>query len=331
MAIGSGLGSSWGFIKESVYGTYVAPTKFLPHKSFTAAKAANRIQGEGLRNGSFGPLASHYAEATTAGTGSVTLEAQTRSMGQLFEALMGTSSSAQQAATAAYLQTFTLADTLGKSLTVQGGVPKRGGTVLPQTITGCKVVGAEFACDANGGPVSSSFTFDARAYTDTQSLAAVSYAADTQPPFHGGQLTVKKGAYASEASVSGVRGYTLSITRPHDTEDYTAGATGLKAEPVLNGWADISGSLTVDFLDEATFQDVAHATATTSLVIEHVGALIASTYYYTLRFVIPGAKFELSTQGVDGVGELTNTWNFTWAYDGTNQPKIEYMTTDTAV
>jgi len=330
MAVGSGLGSSFGFVNESVYGTYVAPTKFLPVRSFALSRVANRVQGEGLRNGSFGPLASHYAEATAAGNGTVALDVQTKNMGRLFEGLMGASTSSQLGATTSYTQTFTLSDTLGKFYTVQGGVPKRGGTVNPHTLTGAKVTGAEFSCEVNG-LCQATFTFDAQAWTDTQSLAAISYAADTQPPFHGGQLTVKTGTFGAEASVAGVRSYTLNITRPHDTEDYTAGATQKKSEPVLNGWADISGSLTVDWLDEATFQDVSNATATTSLVIEHVGALIVSTGYHTLRFTVPGVKFEQGTQNVDGVGELTNTWNFTWAYDGTNQPKIEYITTDTAV
>ena len=30
MAIGSGLGASWGHVDESVYGTYVAPSRWLP-------------------------------------------------------------------------------------------------------------------------------------------------------------------------------------------------------------------------------------------------------------------------------------------------------------
>jgi len=332
VAVGSGLGSSWGFVSESVFGTYVAPTKFVPVLSFDISRDPNRVQGMGLKAGSHGPLASHYAEATSAGKGAVSFNPPSRGWGWLLQALMGgTSTCVQQAATAAYLQTHTLGDTLGKSLTVQGGVPYRDGTVRPHTLTGTKVIGAEFSCEANGGPVSSSFTFDAKAWTDSQSLATVSYPADTQPPFHGGQLAVKMGAYASEASVAGVRSYSLSISRPHDTEDYTAGATGLKSEPVLNGFTAITGSLTADWVSKTTFQDVANATATTSLVIEHVGALIASTYYYTLRFTVPGIKLEQGTQNVDGVGELTNSWNFEWAYDGTNSPKIELMSIDTTI
>ena len=330
MAVGSGLGSSLGFIKESVYGTYVAPTKFIPVTGAAIDDAPTRVQGQGLRNGSFGPLASHYAETAKSATASITTDLHTKTLGQLFEALMGSSASAQQAATAAYLQTFTLADTLGKSLTVQTGNPYRTGTVRPHTLTGGKVTAAEFSCDSVGA-ATSTWTIDGQAFTDSQSLAAISYAADTQPPFHGGQLAVKLGTYGAESSKTGIRGYSLSIARPHDTADYTAGAAGLKAEPVQNGYTTISGSITADWLDKATFQDLARGTASTSLVIEHVGALIATTYYYTLRFTIPGVIFQPGAQSADGLGELTKSWAFDWAYDGTNQPKIEYITTDTAV
>ena len=44
MAIGSGLGSSFGFSRESTYGTYVAPTKFLRAKSYTISRTQERPQ-----------------------------------------------------------------------------------------------------------------------------------------------------------------------------------------------------------------------------------------------------------------------------------------------
>ena len=329
MAIGSGLAMSFGFKNESAYGTYATPSYFLPVNSATAARVATRVQGQGISSGNLGPLAVHHAETTNAGTGAVSLDFQVVTMGRLLEALMGSSTSTTLAAPA-YKQTHTLADTLGKSLTLQVGAPKRGGTVNPHTLLGAKVTSAEFSCDTTG-ILGATFNFDGKSWNDTNALVTPSYTARTQPPFHGGQATVKVGTYGAEAAVSGVRSYSLSINRPLDTEDYTAGQSGLKAEPVLNNFMQITGSLTADWLDEATFQDLANATAYKSLVIEHTGALITATHYYLVRFTIPGIIFEPSTQNVDGPGELTNSWSFTWAYDGTNLPKIEYQTTDSAI
>jgi hypothetical protein len=100
---------------------------------------------------------------------------------------------------------------------------------------------------------------------------------------------------------------------------------------VLNGPANISVDITADWLAKATFQDLAHGTTPTSLVWEFVGPLIASTYYETFRVTLPSVYFEPGTQGVGGPGELTNAWKAVWRYDGTNLPKIETISTDTAL
>lgn len=329
MPIGSGLASQFGISKETVVGTFVAPTVFHAAKSAQAARVANRVQGEGVRSGAMLPLASHYVETTNAGTGAVAMDVTSGGMGKLLQNLMGTSGIAQQAATAAWLQTHTLGDTYGLGLSVQVGAPYRSGTVRPHTLLGAKITSAEFSCTATE-ILQASLNFDAKSWTDSQSLATAAYSS-TALPFHGGQMAVKVGAYGSEAAVTGVRGFSLSINRPYDVDDYTAGGLGLKGEPVLNGLTEITGSFTSDWLDKATFQDRAASTASTSVVIEFVGPLIASTYYETIRFVLPGTMFEPSTQGVDGPGELTNQWSFKVGYDGTNLPKIEYMSKDIAI
>lgn len=324
----SGLASQVGVSAESTYGTYVAPTKFLRARSYSIERVANRVQGEGIQSGVTGPLASQFVESTNAATASLSMDVQTTRMGVLLATLMGGSTVSQQGTTTAYLQTFTLADTLGDSLTMQLAAPYRGGSSVAHTLTGGKVASAAFSCDATG-ILGVDFSVDGRAFTTTQTLATASYV--TSAPFHGGQMAVKLGTFGSESAVSGVRSVSLTIDRPHDTEDYTAGASGLKAEPVLNGPANITGSITADWLNKATFQDLAHGTSGTSLVWEFTGATIAAANAFTFRITLPGCSFDSATQGVGGPDALQQTWPFTWRYDGTNLPVITYMTTDTAV
>lgn len=330
MAIGSGLGSQFGYSSESVYGTYVAPTKFLRAKTYQVTPVRTRVQGEGVTAGGLGPLASHYAETVKGATASVAFDAQTTVMGKLLNQITGgTSTSAQQAATAAYLQTHTLADTAGKSLSVQIGRPTRAGTSVPATLTGGKITSAEFQCDVTG-ILGVTLELDGQNYDNTtNALAAASYV-DSQV-FHGGQLTVKIGTYGAESSLSGVKSVSQTWARGHDTEDWTAGASGLKREPVLNALAEITGSLTVDWDAKATLEDVSLATTAKSLVLEWVGDNIATTYYKTLRLTLPSVTFEAAAQGVNGVEQLSSDWSYTWRYDGTNLPKIEYITTDTSI
>lgn len=334
MAVGSGLGAQFGFSTESTWGTRVAPTKFLRAKSFNLNREAQRQQGEGLQSGVLQSIGAHYVETTEAGTGSVAFDVPPVGIGQLLQAIMGgTSTSAVQAATSAYLQTHTLADPL-KSLTVQIGVPYRGGTVYCEELTGAKVTSAEFSCEV-GGILGCTLNFDAKKWDNTQTLASASYLAQPAlPVFHGKHLVVKTGAFGSESAVTGmVRSVNLTITNPMDTEDYTAGSTGLKAEQVRNGQVAISGGITVDWVTGAktAFEDLATANTSTSLVLAWTGPMIASTYAWELAFKLPGTFFTNSSPAVSGPDVTTVEYSFESKSDGTNVPACTLMTTDTAL
>lgn len=327
MAIGSGLGSQVGFSTESVWGTRVVPAKFVRGTAYAANRAQNRVQGEGLQAGVIGNIGAHYVETTEAGEGSVSLDVQTNGMGPLLQALTGgTSTITQQAASAAWLQTHTLGDPL-KSLTVQVGTPYRTGTVFVQELQGAKVTSAEFSCSADS-LLTGSFNFDAKKYDSSQTLATATYTA--AKPFHGKQMTVKTGTFGAEAAVSGVRSMSLSWNNAIDTEDYTAGATGLKAEQIRNGVATISGSVSVDWLTttKTAFEDLRVANTSTSLVFKWTGALIAATYYEDIEICLPGVFFTGDAPSIQGADVVTVDYGFEWKYDGTNLPYIKYMSAD---
>lgn len=330
MAIGSGLGSQVGFITESTWGTRVAPTTFVRGTAYAANRAQNRVQGEGLQAGVIGNIGAHYVETTEAGEGSLSLDVQTAGMGPLFQALTGgTSTCTQQGTSVAYLQTHTLGDP-AKSLTVQVGTPYRGGTVYCQELSGAKVTSAELSCSADS-ILTGSFNFDAKKYDTSQSLASASYVSAT--PFHGKQMSVKAGTFSSESALSGVRSVSLSWNNSFDTEDYTAGSSGLKAEQIRNGVVGITGSLTVDWLTttKTALEDLRVANTSTSLVLKWTGALIASTYYYDLEICLPGVFFTGDAPSISGADVVTADYGFEWKYDGTNLPYIKYMSTATAV
>jgi hypothetical protein len=331
MAIGSGLGSQVGFSTESSWGTRVAAASFVRGTAYAANRAQNRVQGEGIQAGVLGNIGAHYVETTEAGEGSVSLDIQTVGMGPLLQALTGgTSTITQQGGSSAWLQTHTLGDPV-KSLTVQVGVPYRTGTVYVEELQGAKVTGAELSCSADS-ILTGSFNFDAKKWDNSQTLASASYV--SAAPFHGKQMSVKTGTYGAEAAVSGVRSMSLSWNNAMDTEDYTAGSTGLKAEQIRNGVVGITGSLTVDWLttSKTAFEDLRVANTSTSLVFKWTGALIAATYYYDLEICLPGVFFTGDSPSISGPDVPQVDYGFDWKYDGTNLPYIKYMSsTATAI
>lgn len=329
MAIGSGLGSQLGFSAETVYGTFVAPAKFTRAKAYMVDRVSSRQQGTGISTGQHGPLASQYVETTVGAAATLDFDVQNRGLGVLLNTLMGGSvTPAIQGAGPAYLAAFPIADTLGKSCTVQVGVPNRAGTVTAHSLSGGKITSAEFAC-AVDGLLTCSMSVDGKTFSKAESLATAAYTSTAV--FHGAQMTLKMGTYASEAAVSGVRAVSVSINRPHDTGDFTAGNSGAKSVPVLNGLTEIVATVEADYLGTTQFQDFAHGTTATSFVWEFTGALLNDTHYDTFRITLPSVTVEPGTQGVSGVSELTNSWTMTWRYDGTNLPKIETISADTAL
>lgn len=325
MAIGSGLGAQLGISAETTYGTFVAPTKFIEFTKEGLQLKKTTAQSAGIAAGRLLALASRRVVTRREVAGSVDIEVTNKGMGVLLQALMGTSvTPVQQGAGPAYLQTHTLADTAGKSLTIQKGVPLTTGTVTDKTYLGCKVTSAEFACET-GGMLTGSFEFDGKDCDEGQTLAAASYAA--MAPFHFGQMAVKSGTFGTETALDGIRKVSCKIERPQEVERFYAGQAGLKKEPISSDQVKITGSLESDYV-ATTLDDLHTSDAGTSLVWEFVGPNIATTFFETFRVTLPVVKLDEGPPVVDGFGVVKPTFNFTALYDGTNQPKIEYISTD---
>jgi hypothetical protein len=328
MAIGSGLGAQLGIAAESTYGTFVAPTRFVEFTKESLVFKKTTAQSTGIAAGRQLALSSRRVLTRKEVAGSIDLEITNKAMGLFLQALMGTSvTPVQQGVTTAYLQTHTLADTAGKSLTIQKGVPLASGTVTDKSMLGCKVTSGEFSCEV-GGMLTGTFEIDGRDCDETQTLAAASYS--NMSPFHFGQMALKTGTYGAETALDGIRKVSVKVERPQDVERFYANQSALKKEPISNDLTKITGTLETDYV-ATTLDDLHTSDAATSLVWEFIGPLIASTYYETIRFTLPAIKLNEGPPMVDGYGVVKPTFQFEGLYDGTNQPKIEYISTDTTV
>ncbi|MEU7293331.1 phage tail tube protein [Streptomyces exfoliatus] len=325
MAIGSGLGAQLGIAAEVTYGSYVAPSKFVEFTKAGLQLKKTTAQSAGIAAGRLLPLGSRRVVTQRQASGGLGLEVTTKHMGLLLQTLMGTTvTPVQQGATSAYLQTHTLADTAGKSLSVQVGMPLTTGTVVRKNFLGCKITSGEFSCGV-GEMLVSTFEFDSKNVEETSALAAASYPA--MSVFHFGQMALKVGTYGAEVAADGIRKVSIKVERPQATERFYAGADGLKAEPITNDQIKITGTIEMDYVSPA-LDDLHTSDAGTSLVWEFVGNNIAGAFDETFRIVLPEVHFDDAPPTVDGPDVIKPTLTFTAVYDGTNQPRIEYMSSD---
>lgn len=328
MAIGSGLGAQLGVAAESSYGAFIAPTKFTEFTKESLVLKKTTAQSNGIAAGRLLALAARRVVTRREAAGSVEMEVSNKGMGLWLQSLMGTTvTPVQQGVTAAYLQTHTLASIAGKSLTIQKGVPLTSGVVTDKTFVGCRITSGEFSCGV-GEMLTASFEIDAKDCDETQTLAAASYSA--MSPFHFGQMGVKAGAFGAETALDGIRKFSCKVERPQDTERFYANQSALKKEPVENDQVKISGSIETDYV-ATTLDDLHTSDGTTSLVWEFIGPVIASTYAETFRVTLPAVKLDEGPPSVDGFGVVKPTFSYTALYDGTNLPKIEYLSTDVSL
>ncbi|MET9957033.1 phage tail tube protein [Streptomyces sp. NPDC006339] len=328
MAIGSGLGAQIGIAAESAYGTFVAPTRFIEFTKESLVLKKTTAQSSGVAASRLMALSLRRVVTQREVQGSLELEVANRGMGILLQALMGTTvTPVQQGATTAYLQTHTLADVFGKSLTIQKGVPLTTGTVTDKSFVGCKIMSAEFSCEV-GGMLQATFEIDGKNCDEGQTLAVASYSA--MSPFHFGQMGVKNGTYGAETALDGIRKVSVKVERPQAADRYYANNSALKAEPISNDLVKVTGSLETDYVS-TVLDDLHTSDASTSLVWEFIGPIIASTYAETFRIKMPSIKIDDGAPTVDGFNVVRPTYNFTGYFDLTNPFAIEYMSTDTTV
>ncbi len=333
MAVGSGIGSQFGIAPEVTYGTYVAPTRFYETKKASVSKVKNTAAWDGLAAGRLVDRADGRVVTTKAAKVTVDeLAVTSKDMGLLMSMIMGTSPAAVlQGAGPANLFAFTLADHAGKMFTAQSGVPLIGGSVIAQSALGCKVDSAEFACGVDD-LLTVKVEADGRDLTESQTLAAASYATG-RTPFHFGQMGVKVGsAVGSVAAIGGVRKVTLKIDRKMKTDQFYANNAGLKEQPTTNDKVAITGTITADYKTAADLADRFRDDTQFALVWEFIGPIINATFPQTFRFTLPACFLDDGTPEVDGPDVVSTDFNFTAFYDLTNPPlSHDYISTDTVL
>lgn len=332
MAIGSGLSAQLGVSKETVYGTYVAPTKFYEMIKEELQKERSIVQGGGLAAGRFAQLGSQRVTANESGSGSFEMSVPLATFGLILQQLMGgTVTPVQQGATTAYLQTIPLVDTAGKSLTVQVGKPSADGTVNPYTYLGGKITQAEFSCGKDEF-LSAKLDMDFKRVVETETLATASYPTTTTT-HNFSKMFVKIGAsVGAAANLAGVTKFSLTIGRKMKTDRYYANGDGLKNEPITNDFVDVKGTIEADFMTKADLADRWASGAGFALVWEFVDALIATPYFSTIRFELPLCYLDGETPSVDGPDVLNGSFPFTVQSNGTDPVvTVKYTSTDVTV
>lgn len=327
MPTGTGLDAQVGFVKESTYGTFVAPTAFYPFTSEDLGLEKTYISSQGIRTGRYFQSQNLHKATTRQGSGSLVMELLNKGFGKFFDLLHGNVvTPVQQGATTAYLQTHNIGLTEPKaSASIQVGKPSTNGTVNPHSYLGCVLVGMSISLES-GGLASVTMNWDVRDESTSETLGTASYASGAVPfDFTEGVVKV------AGASIANVRSVTINIEVPRAVDRFHVGNSGVKDKPLLNGFVAVTADAELEFAsltDHTRFKNETVAT----LALELTGDVIETSYNYECNLSLAATKQVTSRPVVSGPGILTSPASFVGLDTGAAVPLVvEYQSTDVTV
>lgn len=326
-----GLQTVFGIGEETTYGTAVVPSRFLPITEESLELSKEEIEDNSIYPGGYEAKRSEtYETGDRNPEGSFSLQVTTKSMGLLFKHILGptlTPTVTQQAATTAYLHTYLPGLSGGKALTVQKQLRDNAGAVVAAfDYPGTKITKASFSVESNGFLILE-VDVNSRDEVVQASPATASYV--TSRPFHFAQGELR---IAGTAVSDVVKEASIEIERPLDVERFGLGNNGLKSEPAENDSLTVGGSLTSEFNNLTSYYNRFNANTPLELVLEFVGANIASTYDERLTITLADIRMTGETPKVGGKELVELSVPFVARHNGTDPTiELQYMTTDVAV
>jgi hypothetical protein len=300
--------SQLGIAKESDYGVFTEPDRFLVFNSETLQRNKRTIVSEGIRASDDPTLrrADQRVVVGHDGTGTMVWDVRFDGLGTILEACFGAATTEQPAgADDTYEHTFTFGNLTGKSLTVQKGVEREDGQVVPFTFLGAKVGQWQLSIDTNDF-ARMTLTVDAREVTRSHPLATPTFAqVASYAHFQGASLR------ANGAPVAGVTSAQITGENPMKTERYYLGNAGLKEEQTEQGYRTVSGQLQADFLDEDDLLLAYDEDTSLELELRFVGAEIEDGFDEELTITVGDVRLDGETPQVSGPDLPTLTLPFT--------------------
>lgn len=331
MSVRSGLGAQIGLATEEAYGTFKAPTRFLPFESENIALSKNYVKSAGLRAGRLSQASTQHRATTRTVGGDFAVEWFDQGMGLILNQLHGetvTPTKLEEKSKLVFKQTHKigLTDPFAKSMTVQVGRPDVTGTVRPFSYLGCKITTFKLSIDA-GGLAMTSVSLDGMDEKTGEALASPTYNATTLP-YTFQQMVCNIGG----AEAAFVRSIAITVTVGQNVERFNLGNSGVKDTPIVNTLLGVTADATLEF-SGLTDHERFTKEQLKELVLVGTGAEIGTegeTFKSTLT--MPTAKQVSSSPTVNGPDIITQSVSFECLDNFSAAPlTAEILSTDNAI
>ena len=301
MAIRSGLAAQIGIGVETTVGSAATPTRFYEFNDESIAQTIERIESEGLRTGNRVLRSDRYASGQIAIEGSFSMEMTAGNTAILFKHALGAVATA-----GSYVHTCTMSDPYGLGLTLEVGRPGNDGTVRAFTYAGCKINSLDLSVSV-GELLSADFGVIGTTAEAIGSVTAASYGSSLELlHFAGAAITVAGTAYPC-------KDFSLSVNNGLTGDRFVLGSQ-VAQQPIASSLAEVTGSLTAEFVDATAYNRVVNATHAA------IVATFTDSTANSITVTVPVARFDGDTPSVGGPDILDQTLNFKGLFNGTDSP-----------
>ena len=315
-----------GTVPEVTYGTPVTVDRFY---EFLGGESLERqqtvIMPDGLQPGLVYKLGPRRALVKQWGSGTIPMEVATSLFGRWFKFMLGDNATVTLVGATINEHTYAPGTLVGQSLTIQKGVEPWAVTptaAQPFTFHGAKCTGWEFSI-SDEGFLLLSVDIDAEDVDTATGLAVASYPVIANLTFADRCLLI------DDVTVSGVSDVTISGENAINIDRYFLCNSGLKEEPLENGFRTVTGSLNAEFRSIADFYTAFAADTELKLVLDFVGAAVDGTFTEQLMIELNSVFLTGDTPAVSGPEPSVQSVTFdSYEQDDGTSMLLTYRTLD---
>jgi len=318
--MGTMLDFTVGLSAETVFGTYVAPTKF-PEAEAKLKYDVQPVQSPALRPSKRVALASRNSVAKYDVSGDLEMDVLTKGAGFYLKGMFGSVTSTQDASTTVYQHVFTPSQSAAPtSYTLQEVIPFLDGTLNPHTFTGCVFSSFELTAAADA-VLRMKFGLLGKQMVTSQGAVAATYPSPDPDMFTfvhgdiklGGTLTAPTTTALASSSASAavnVKDITITVDNGLDSEGWNLGGAGMRSRAPVFGPMKVAGKMNVEYTDN-TLRDayLAQTSLPLLLTFKHPNPIVAAQLG-TLQAALPAIRLKGEVPASNGGAPVSLSIDF---------------------
>ena len=330
------VNSQWMMKKETTWGTAVTVDKPFEYESETFQGSSEHYDGVGLRADTTFASSTRTKKLKRTAAGDMTMSMPYKNLGAILDQMVTGTVTPVVVNGTGFKSTFNVGSGAAptKSATIQINKPRSDSTDVAYTYPGSMITGAAFSFATGSVPMLTSSWVAKDETTPGTTPAGAALASASYPAGDNIWTDLEITVSVNSVTATRVSGVELNWSIPRATDRRYLDGSATYAQPVVNGRAQIEGTITAEWDDTTVaYYDLFRAGTFVPIIVTVASATVipGSTAFPTMLYTMPHVQLRGTSPTVSGPDLIGLSIPFVVKYDGTNAPlKVEVTETATA-